>query len=413
MIFKLRQLGLAVIIVGMSIGMYLNYFVSNIGWNSIIVFFAVLCLPNWNNLLRLRLPTLNALYISLLLYQIICIAYLFLSPAPKEVPFAQLLTMHLLIIFLVISFSSLKSEDLDYHKIINYSWVLSLVCVMACFLCIVSGIWALEYAKTHDGSGYKSIFSELGMGSTCTTYIICSFFYNSKNWYSRFFVLVGIIMCIICLFAVNKRTPLIVTAAVVFLYMYRSCKFSFKVKKKNLIISFIICILLTIVIQNKEILNFLNAVWEYSVNGIIDMFTGSTKSGMAAVERYKAKIWALNYIAENFLFINYIIGGGYMVRWLDIPILQSYLDMGIIGFVFFVFYELIYPVNVMFSKWMKYRIIKFAFFLNIYNILAIYTSGYPYVFAKWWPVIFLIHVVYIAKKQKYKEKQIASNVLVC
>ena len=45
--------------------------------------------------------------------------------------------------------------------------------------------------------------------------------------------------------------------------------------------------------------------------------------------RYESREWAFDYI-ENFNFFEFPFGAGYMTRWLDIPILQSFLDMGII-----------------------------------------------------------------------------------
>ena len=71
--FKLRQLGLALIITGAALGMYLNFFLGDYGWNSYIMFASIVLLPNYNNLLNFRLPSYCIDLGGILYFQILCI----------------------------------------------------------------------------------------------------------------------------------------------------------------------------------------------------------------------------------------------------------------------------------------------------------------------------------------------------
>lgn len=93
-------------------------------------------------------------------------------------------------------------------------------------------------------------------------------------------------------------------------------------------------ILISIFNTEFNIVEQLSNSIERTVTGIDDMLTGSSKSGQSARMRYFAKQWAYDYIDIRFTAINFILGAGVMTRWLDVPILQSFLDMGIIGFMF-------------------------------------------------------------------------------
>lgn len=157
--FKLRQLGLALIITGAALGMYLNFFLGDYGWNSYIMFASIVLLPNYNNLLNFRLPSYCIDLGGILYFQILCIFYLYSSVLPDELSKTQLYTFHLFTIGCIISLMSLKTSDLNFSLIVGYSWILTSVCTILCFICYVSGIYSIEYAKVHSGQGYMSILS--------------------------------------------------------------------------------------------------------------------------------------------------------------------------------------------------------------------------------------------------------------
>lgn len=65
MIFEFRQISIALIITGGALGMYLNFFIGNYGWNNILMMFSIIFLPNWYKLLSFKLPFYNINYVVL------------------------------------------------------------------------------------------------------------------------------------------------------------------------------------------------------------------------------------------------------------------------------------------------------------------------------------------------------------
>ena len=63
--FELRQLAIALIITGAALGMYLNFFVDNLGWNNIIIVFSMIFLPNWTQLKSFKLPSVDINFVKL------------------------------------------------------------------------------------------------------------------------------------------------------------------------------------------------------------------------------------------------------------------------------------------------------------------------------------------------------------
>ena len=112
--------------------------------------------------------------------------------------------------------------------------------------------------------------------------------------------------------------------------------------------------------------------------------TGSAKI------RYDNRQETINII-RDFSFLNYIFGAGYMTKWIDNPLLQSYLDLGIYGFSMYFFYVVLKPLITIFKTRNKY--ILFGCLLCFYNVFSSISSGNPYSFLKWDPIIFLLFIL--------------------
>ena len=76
-----------------------------------------------------------------------------------------------------------------------------------------------------------------------------------------------------------------------------------------------------------------------------------------------------------------------MLKWIDNPVLQSYLDMGIIGFILYFSIVVIFPIRSFFS--LKNNLALFAILICLYNIFSAFSSGNPYLYIKYVPVVFL------------------------
>jgi hypothetical protein len=127
--------------------------------------------------------------------------------------------------------------------------------------------------------------------------------------------------------------------------------------------------------------------------GVLNIVGDSSVSDAngSAIMRYNARLWAYEYVEKNFTIVEYIIGGGYMTAWIDNPILQSYFDMGILGVILYLCIVIFYPINVYFK--LPNILALFAMLLCVYNIFSSYSSGHPYAYIKFTPVVVLAFVM--------------------
>ena len=381
-----RPMAMGLIIVGAALGMYMNFYFGNIGWNNILMFAAILMLPNWRNILNFRLPFVNRTFKIILIFQFVCIIYMMMGGIID----GTFLTYMVFTILMVLGIMSQNRNDMPLCKIIWYSWIFGWICLLFCCCCLISGAYFIEYAHLHDGSGYQSILIDLTMAGNLYTFIACCLYYLKGSKKEAGFSVLGIILGLILIVILGKRTPLLISFIAISVYLFRFYPISRKINKKTILYFVAVGFIIIFLFQIPGLSMAFKLVIERSVNGIIDMIHGTSSTGAAAVERYKLRDWAFDYIDNNFTLVNYIFGAGYMTKWLDAPLVQAYLDMGIIGICIYSYYVIIKPIKITFSKLSKYPIVYWGCALNFYNIFSALNSGIPYGHLRWIPLIVLI-----------------------
>ena len=394
-IFKGRlpfhELGLALIICGAQLGFYLNIMVSSSGWNSILYPLAIILVIDWGNILRLRLKNVSKPLLILLGFQFIVWIYYFSSPweIPEKVNLYMLFTLAE-----IIGVMSLNYRKISIANVINITYCISMCCIIAGIYIFIFNKEAILRSAGEDIE--EAIFyGYLTASSGCVVALISSLFIAPKNKVLKLVRVASIITCLILIVFLGKRTALIVSAFVLTIYFIKISK-GFNVKQ---IISFFgyiaLGLIIILVINPQSLLEEFDKLIEYTSSGIYDMINGTQTSGNSSANgRYRAMEWALDKIGMESSVFSMFFGFGFMTRWLDIPILQSFLDMGIFGFLFYLSYVILTPVFILFSKLSANKYILFACMLNFYNIISCFNSGHPYLETKWWPCIFLLFVVY-------------------
>lgn len=165
-------------------------------------------------------------------------------------------------------------------------------------------------------------------------------------------------------------------------------------------------IALLILLQNNEFYQEFNKFSTNVLNGVQNILGNSkvSDSSGSAIVRYEYRTYALNFIKNQFNIINYIYGNGYMEKWkqIDNPILQSYLDMGIIGLVGYIGLVIMYPLKkLLFYKLNSYQL--FFLFCSLYNVFSSISSGNPYFYQKYTPICLLIFSISLTTKNSKNE----------
>ena len=98
---------------------------------------------------------------------------------------------------------------------------------------------------------------------------------------------------------------------------------------------------------------------------------------------------ALEALSTEYSFLNYIFGAGYTAYFTDNPLLESYMDMGIAGFIFYVMIIIVMPLRMGMKIVKKDKCALLAFLVAVMNIVICITNNDPYIYLVYTPVCVL------------------------
>lgn len=394
--------GIALSLVGVPIGMYLNYIFPFVKWSPVIMFISIICILSFKNLILGKLPSYNKTFKIILLFQLLMLLY---GSFSSNLTF-QYLTFHFYIVVLLLALSSIERSYSPYG-VIHVTFYVSIFCSILGAFFLWSGIVTGEKAwlLKQENDEYALEPFTVAMGAIVN--LVAALCYKSNNTKIIILQWLFILIDIYIVFISGKRTPLFVSLIIILVYVQKTGGISTKVfiKYLKLFLLFFVFFIVTYfyfdsfqILIDRYFLNFYNGVLNILGNTDVKDLSGS------GIDRYTNREFAYSYISNNFNFFNYILGAGYMTKWIDNPLLQSFLDMGMIGFILYVYLVIFYPIKSFFK--IKNMISLFAFLLCVYNIMATYSSGNPYAYLKHVPIVFLSFILFLEKSHKKKSKRI-------
>jgi len=398
---NLTFIGIALSIVGVPLGMYCNYLFPIVKWSPIFMLFSVLFIASYVHLFSARLPLFNKWFATILFFQFLMLLYGVFYENTTD----QYVSFHLYIMSLIIALAS-NGNTLTYNKIIGFVFCLSSICTVLGALFIWQGLvtgddyWKMR--KELDDYALEAFTVANGAIINFVS-ILCL---RLKKSFFKPFVWILFALDIYTIFMSSKRTPVFVSLIIVCLYTYKSAgiKRVLIVRYLKIVSLFIICGILAYYFIDP----FQKLIDKFSLNfynGVLNIlgFTDVRDSSGSAIERFKSRNWAFAYMENNFNFFNYLLGGGYFIRWLDNPLLQSYVDMGILGILLYVYLVLVFPIKAFFK--IKNIISLFALLLCVYNLMTTYSSGHPYLYSKYVPIVFLAFVLNLNPRRRPNENR--------
>lgn len=330
---------------------------------------------------------------GIVLFQLLSSVYFFIGNY-EDKSFLIYLGVNLLFSITLLFYN--YDDDFSLENVINYLWIFSLIFVIGGFTCFATGeINVLDAALTRNDDGDVT-YDGLTMGSMAITQIVCSCHLLMKETirlkYQPYLLLIIIIDFILVLLTV-KRTPLLIAMIVVSVYFKRLGYF--KPSFLKIVISSILIVGATFfVLNNSEVKDALLLLTDDTVSGIENLLT-STHTGHSLTNSTDVRLDNREQafdIISNFDILNVCIGDGFMTFWCDIPLLQSFMDMGLIGFSLYGYYIVFLPLWILLKRKDKELLYVYAM-LAIYGSISCMTSGHPYANARWMPVCLLCYAI--------------------
>ena len=387
----MSEMGIALSLVSIPLGMIVKVIWGNMIFGNLLMALGLLMMFPYHRMrdgIRLNLQS------GVMIFVILSFVYYIFSDFDEPV---YLLYLGVTLFFSVGLSLSMYGKDFSLDNTIRYIWLFSLVSVLGGLYCFVSGKLSFLSGLLDFNEEGDTIYDGLTMGSVCIMQIICSFYFISKDDNSlleRYLMFLLIIIDFVMTLMAFKRTPLLIALVSIFYYLRRLGYLALTPRK---VICFILVFLaiMVYVISNSELSEAVATISENTFEGISSLVTGEhtghslTNSTDVRIENRDA---AFGMIA-HFDVLEYMIGRGFMTFWFDMPLVQSYLDMGVIGLVLFAFYTVYLPLYSVFSKIRKNRIVLLCGMFAFPGAVCCLTNGHPYFQSLWMPVSLLCFVL--------------------
>jgi hypothetical protein len=377
--------GISLSLIGVPLGMYFNYLFPFVKWSPVFMFISVILIISYKNFFLGKLPSYNKWFTMVIAFQLLMLLYGLCS---NNLTF-QYLSFHVYVILLSFALAS-NQNNVSYDKIILFTFYISALCTLFGAYFMWKGLITGEEAwqLRQDQEDYALEAFTVANGAIIN--YACALCLRFKNKILKILLWILFLLDVYVLFMSTKRTPVFVALIIAILYLYRTGSVNKVLIVHYLKILILIFIAFIVAYINIEALQQIIDKFVYEFySGVLNIFgnTDIRDSTGSAIARYRNREWAYKYIENNFSIFNHVLGAGYMTRWIDNPLLQSYLDMGLIGFIMYTWSILVFPIKSYFKT--TNILALFAFLLCIYNIMASISSGNPYIYMKHIPVVFL------------------------
>ena len=391
------SLGTVLSIIGVPLAMYFNHFIPLLDWTPIFMVSSFFFVTSFKNLYQLRFPSFHKFMLIILVFQLITLVFGILDDKVSS----QYLFFHLYVISMILAFSSVNF--IDFRLMLkSFFYVTMILSLFGAYVVFLGLVGTQDYWVSIKDGAFKLEAFTVAFGVLMNLLVSLSVV-KSKIKVFKLFLYLAILLDIYVLFGVSKRTPVLIALIAFGVYIFeviKKNKSAYRLVFKYSIIFIFIFVSLYILLDS-----FQTKIDDLALNtyyGVLNLL-GNTdvldKTG-SAISRVKSRIWVYDYINNRFTFFNYLFGAGYMTRWIDNPILQSYLDFGIFGIIFYIWIIIWFPIKQFFKSKNEFQLL--CLFFCLYALFSSINSGNPYMQFKYIPVVLLSWSisVYYYKKPK-------------
>lgn len=375
-----HKIGFCLVFSGVSLGMLLNFYYPVLKWSPVIMFLSICCL--WGKSASADFPKWNKHFKTIAFFMILMLIYRLIYDG-KNINYANKVAMFQLYIL------SLCYVFNRNHKLSSCNYIPVLI--------IYTSILSIIFAIMH----YTNMFSwefwqELGgnervlevftaNASAFINMVACLVYYKKGQRFINVFLTIMIVVDMYVIMQSGKRSYFVaVFVAIVFLL------YKYGIMLKSIPYIFIGTILLFAFVP--AIRDQIFTLVESTINGFTDVYgtknVAYDENSSSSLRAYLQKN-AIEALFYKYGFLDYIFGAGYIAYFTDNPLLESYMDMGIAGFIFYVLIIIVNPIK------LGYRIQKedknslFAFLVATMNIVICITNNDPYIYIVYTPVCVL------------------------
>ncbi len=398
------SIGLALSICGVSIGGLLKVAIGiNLSWISILIIsVSIISLINWHGIRNFRKVSKNIFFIYI--YTVYTLTLALMSNTGMMDGTVGIIYQLAYFIQIILVWGI--DDDFDLALFLEYAfWIFGIGTIFS-FLIISThgfsgGITSL-LAKTEDASAVSR--ATTGFIAFCG--FTSALVYEPNTKFRKITRIAFLIFSIIVEVISARRSVLIVLFFVLIVHLVTTSKLK-NIDRKRFFSAFGAIIALTIVLiiiynNNADIRNSTDRTVNLLINGI-NTYIGKDNSDMAAGYRRTRLDTIPDQFFNNSSFTQIVFGRGYNTDWLDIPFMQAFWDLGLLGGIFFFIIQGIIPLRYTLKR-IEDPAIKFAQYYTLLRVVQNFSNGTPY--GNFLPVVMLYTFCRIYQAQRSESERV-------
>lgn len=374
------NIGFCLVFCGVPLGMLLNFFIPFISWSPLIMFFSICCL--WGTSSTYEYQKWNKYFKTIVAFMIFMLCYRMFYDGNDVSYVNKLVTFQLYILSLCYILNRNQNLiDFDYIPVlIIYTSILSIVFAIMYYI----NMFSWDFFQESGGDTFVLEVFTANIAAFINM-MACLVSFTKKNILFNVFIVIMIIVDMYVIMQSGKRSYFVSIFFAIFFLLY----------KRGMVLKSIpyLCFgLLLLIMFVPAISEQLMELFDRTISGFSDVYGSKDvafdENSSSAIRAYN-KNKALNDLSSNYSFFNYIFGAGYCAYYIDNPLLESYMDMGIAGFIFYVMIIIVKPLKIGFLIPTEDKKSLFVFLVAIMNIVICITNNNPYFYIAYTPLCVL------------------------
>lgn len=383
------EIGLLLALAGIQFSLILK---SILGWTfeltNIIFAISLVLIPDYQQLLSLKIPLHGNQMTASLRYNVYVAALALLSGASMWVSTYGVIYTLYTIVFIIALMTN--TRELDGKFFVTLTWAVTGIFSVLLFYLVTGGLsqFGVTITTLDSGAGRLSL-------SVIAFYYLCvMLLYHPQNIVLRILKVVIAIVALYDVMACSRR-GLMVALIIIFLYhLWQSASLRIDSQTVFRVIGAVILVIFALWVASKLIPgldDLLSGYIDKLVMGVNTYFGNTSNGTDAAAINRNININNFGELFSNGTVLQQLFGHGYAYFWMDVPYLEAFIDLGILGGAWYLIIQLIMPLKVIFRKTNDVAL-RFSQYFAIIAITYNLYSGLPYGQYKFVPVIILFYV---------------------
>lgn len=405
-----KSLGLVLVFVGMQLNAAIKEVAFGLDIVELIMIASVALIVDYKNLLKPK-PTFPMI-LAFVMQFVLLIAAMLCRNNTNPTGIKQLITFHLYLLALIYALATNTKhvEFKEFGRILF--WVTGFITLVSVFYSLLIIITASASFVTMRCMTLPHGGDPVTMPRAIEMGLISCMMYKKKNFFEKCANVVFVVASMINLITYSNRASM-AGCILCFLAWYFVAKDPFTIKaflKKLALLGFVLLICIVALPQIPTIYAKVIKIRNFVVEGIKTiLYIQSNNVDESAQIRNNIMLNVKKDFGDG-IILNVLRGLGYNHLYVEKPLLQIFIDTGILGFLVYAYLLIVIPVRYLF-KHRKFdnfdnQAEKYVMFFFVQNFIDQILVGLPYHYHLWTPALF---VIFTMANQKLRSSENVEN----